>query len=691
MRNYFFIFFIFFSLTSYSQISVDINSPYDSPVYLIDNVLLGGGVTASNHNYQGDSVQIAFFDATNTSLGINTGIVMATGEVSVLDPSFTSTFPILPNTVTDPDLLNVANSVPPLLPSPHTNSFTVSSINDVAVLEFDFIPTSDSLSFNYVFGSEEYFAFENSQYNDVFGFFLSGPGISGPYSSPSYHPNGSINLAIVPGSNPPLPITISSVNSVTPINSQFFVDNQGGLDTIAYADGYTTVLTANATVQCGETYHIRLAIADGSDSGLSSFVWLQAGSFSSPVLEVVDDLGLDSTVLEIPCNSNVTLTANGGVGATYEWYDQSGNIFSTNNVVTVGNGTYWVTATSFGCPVISDTLTVISQSAPVVELGNDITIDCNSTVLLDPNISGGSGVYNYLWNNNSTSNTLNTGGGFYSVIVTDDQTGCYGEDSINITEDQPPNTVISGGGSICSDGSTVQINFLYDGLIPWDLQYFNQTDTFLQTNIQTANYSITTSTSGTYQILNVLDYNDCMSNYSGQAIVQVNQMPEAVLSPDSYILYIGDTLLIQLPEDYSYYQWFDQNNDSISNSSVLSIYQAGDYYVYVEDQNGCFDYSNSVTVDEVPRTELYVPNTFTPNADWHNEVFTVYGKNIKEYSLKIFNRWGDLLFESNDIQKHWDGYFKGRKVDENKYLYYIEIIGEDDVLFTKSGIINLIY
>ena len=691
MRNYFFIFFIFFSLTSYSQISVDVNSPYDSPVYLIDNVLLGGGVTASNHNYQGDSVQIAFFDATNTSLGINTGIVMATGEVSVLDPSFTSTFPILPNTVTDPDLLNVANSVPPLLPSPHTNSFTVSSINDVAVLEFDFIPTSDSLSFNYVFGSEEYFAFENSQYNDVFGFFLSGPGISGPYSSPSYHPNGSINLAIVPGSNPPLPITISSVNSVTPINSQFFVDNQGGLDTIAYADGYTTVLTANATVQCGETYHIRLAIADGSDSGLSSFVWLQAGSFSSPVLEVVDDLGLDSTVLEIPCNSNVTLTANGGVGATYEWYDQSGNIFSTNNVVTVGNGTYWVTATSFGCPVISDTLTVISQSAPVVELGNDITIDCNSTVLLDPNISGGSGVYNYLWNNNSTSNTLNTGGGFYSVIVTDDQTGCYGEDSINITEDQPPNTVISGGGSICSDGSTVQINFLYDGLIPWNLQYFNQTDTFLQTNIQTANYSITTSTSGTYQILNVLDYNDCMSNYSGQAIVQVNQMPEAVLSPDSYILYIGDTLLIQLPEDYSYYQWFDQNNDSISNSSVLSIYQAGDYYVYVEDQNGCFDYSNSVTVDEVPRTELYVPNTFTPNADWHNEVFRVYGKNIKEYSLKIFNRWGDLLFESNDIQKHWDGYFKGRKVDENKYLYYIEIIGEDDVLFTKSGIINLIY
>ena len=691
MKNIISVFFLLFSFISYAQITVDISAPYDSPTFLIDDVLLGGGVTASNHSYQGDSVQIGYFDATNTSLGINTGIVMATGEVSVLDPLFTSTFPFLPNTVTDPDLLNVANSVPPLLPAPHTNSFTVSSINDVAILEFDFIPTSDSLSFNYVFGSEEYFAFENSQYNDVFGFFLSGPGINGPFSSPSYHPNGSINLAIVPGSNPPLPITISSVNSVTPINSQYFVDNQGGLDTIAYADGYTTVLTANALVQCGETYHIRLAIADGSDQGLSSFVWLQEGSFASPVLEVVDDLGLDSTVLEIPCNSSVTLTANGGVGATYEWYDLSGNIFSTNSDVTVGNGTYWVTATSFGCPVISDTLTVISQSAPNVSLGNDYNIECNSTTILNPIVNGGSGVYNYSWSNNSNDSIIDVGGGTYYVLVTDNQTGCYGEDTINISEEGPPNTVISGGGSICDDGSTVEIIFTYDGLIPWNLQYYNETDSFSQSNLQTATYSIITSVPGNYQILNVQDFNDCISNFSGTVSVDLNQMPEAILNPEEYTLYIGDTLYLQLSQNYSLYQWFDSNNDSISTNSILSVYQAGEYYVYVEDQNGCSDFSNNVIVNEVPRTEIYVPNSFTPNADWHNEVFVVYGKNIKTYSMKIFDRWGDLLFESDDIQKHWDGYFNGRKVEENRYLYYIEIIGEDDVLFDKSGIINVIY
>ena len=134
-------------------------------------------------------------------------------------------------------------------------------------------------------------------------------------------------------------------------------------------------------------------------------------------------------------------------------------------------------------------------------------------------------------------------------------------------------------------------------------------------------------------------------------------MPEAILSPDDYILYTGDTLYLQLSENYSLYQWFDSNNDSISTKSILSVYQAGEYYVYVEDQNGCSDYSNNVVVNEVPRTELYVPNSFTPNSDWHNEVFVIYGENIKQYSMKIFDRWGDLLFESDDIQKHWDGYY----------------------------------
>ena len=168
-----------------AQIVIDNNPPNDSPVWLIDNVLLGGGVTATNHSYQGDSAQIGWFDAVNTNLGIDEGIVLCTGDIYALDPINGGGFPLIANTVTDPDLLAVANSVPGMI----GQTFTVSSINDVAVLEFDFVASSNLLEFNYAFGSQEYFGFENTQYNDVFGFFLSGPGIVGPWSSPAAFPN----------------------------------------------------------------------------------------------------------------------------------------------------------------------------------------------------------------------------------------------------------------------------------------------------------------------------------------------------------------------------------------------------------------------------------------------------------------------------------------------------------------------
>ena len=230
MKNNLLIFLSFFILAEMqAQIIIDNTPPYDDPTWLINNQLLGGGVTLAplagpngspptpyqSPTYKGEPLQIGWFNAVNTNLGIDSGIVICTGDIYALDPDTVSSFPILPPTVTDPDLLNVAQSVPGLI----GQSFTVTSVNDIAVLEFDFKPTSDSLKFRYVFGSQEYFAYENTQYNDVFGFFLSGPGITGPYYAPSDsttvpptpNPFGSINLAIVPNSNPPLPITISSI------------------------------------------------------------------------------------------------------------------------------------------------------------------------------------------------------------------------------------------------------------------------------------------------------------------------------------------------------------------------------------------------------------------------------------------------------------------------------------------------
>ena len=282
----------------FAQITVSNSAPYNTANQLINNVLLGGGVSANNTSMFGDAIQIGFFNGVNTNLGLDSGIVMSTGDIADLDPTSFGGGNTPMNTNTDPDLLNVANSVPPLINQP----FFVSGIFDVATIEFDFIPTSDTVSFNYVFGSNEYLTWVNSEYNDVFGFFISGPGITGPYSSPAGFPNGSINIATVPNSTPPLPITISSVNNV--LNSQYYIDNQFTFPQTVSCNGFTTLFNATTIVQCGETYHIRLALADGSDSNLDSWVFLEAGSFSSNgSVSVSSGIAEGDTLLYEGCNA----------------------------------------------------------------------------------------------------------------------------------------------------------------------------------------------------------------------------------------------------------------------------------------------------------------------------------------------------------------------------------------------------
>ena len=169
---------------------------------------------------------------------------------------------------------------------------TGSGTNDAVVLEFDFIPIGDTVKFNYVFGSEEYPEFVNGGFNDAFGFFLSGPGIAGPYS------NNATNIALVPGTT--TPVTIDNVNSGS--NPSYYVDNtiNTGAQSIQF-DGYTTVMTAIGVVQCGVQYHIKIAIADVGDASYDSGVFIEGGSFSSNTVTLssnIDINGNDSILYE---------------------------------------------------------------------------------------------------------------------------------------------------------------------------------------------------------------------------------------------------------------------------------------------------------------------------------------------------------------------------------------------------------
>ncbi len=158
---------------------------------------------------------------------------------------------------------------------------TASRTCDAAALEFDFVPAGSVVSFQYVFASDEYNEFVNSEYNDVFAFMISGPGILPDAGS------NKANFALVPGPVPGTasPVSINTVNNgpfndgVGATNPQLFVNNDVGVGTIqTQADGLTTVLTLQATVTPGQTYHMKLAIADAADHFYDSWVLIKANS-----------------------------------------------------------------------------------------------------------------------------------------------------------------------------------------------------------------------------------------------------------------------------------------------------------------------------------------------------------------------------------------------------------------------------
>jgi hypothetical protein len=226
--------------------------------------LVGSGVSFSNVSYVGtppftptaQAASAGTFTGGQDSVGFDQGVILSTGLAkSVVGKStdFASTDRGQPG---DADLdKNIGI----------TGTGTTS--HDATVLEFDFVPTGATLTFQYVFGSEEYNEFVGTEFNDTFAFFLNGK-----------------NVALIPGTN--TPVAINNVNLQT--NSQFYRDNDpadfgGNAGPIPTAlNGLTTVLNVTASVNPGVNNHIKLAIEDVGDGVFDSDVFIKAGSFSSP-------------------------------------------------------------------------------------------------------------------------------------------------------------------------------------------------------------------------------------------------------------------------------------------------------------------------------------------------------------------------------------------------------------------------
>jgi gliding motility-associated-like protein len=275
-----------------------------TPQQLVNQKLLGGGVIATNITYTGNPKSIGFFKTTNKpnpwpankdSLGLDSGLFLTTGVWDAVSSSVS--LPIGQSIFSQPTSTNhsFGSSGQSLDPDLLAAS-GVSSINDAAILEFDFEPQGDKLEFKFIMASEEYNEYVASFF-DVFGFFVNGINVT----------LAKTNIALVP--NTSIPVTIGNVNNgpspnsnVAPFgptassgpcnNCNYYRDNWDSKVNFVY-NGMTKVLTAKLNVECGKKYHIKIAIADAIDGAFDSGVFIEANSFKSSQLLISSGTNLD--------------------------------------------------------------------------------------------------------------------------------------------------------------------------------------------------------------------------------------------------------------------------------------------------------------------------------------------------------------------------------------------------------------
>lgn len=357
---------MFISVLSFGQITV---TQTQTPQELVDNVLSGNGVVISNVSYntslpnaQVVQTMVGYFNNNGTAFPIPEGVVMATGDaINALGPNVgggsTNNNGVTVPDPSDPDLAAIGTA----------------TMNNECILEFDFIPSGDTIVFNYIFASDEYHEYSTSSFNDGFGFFISGPGFAGPYT------NGGENIAIIPGTT--LPVTMNNLNNGSSnagpcVNCAFLTDNTGGAD-VEY-DAFTTTMQASASVVCGQTYHIKLAIADAGDTSFDSAVFLEANSFSSN--------GADISILPVDLNGDPLINNElyeGCTGAQIVMVNPAGYTDSTYvvNITISGtatNGTdYSALNSSYIIPPGQDSLTI------TIDALADVLAEVTETLIIE--------------------------------------------------------------------------------------------------------------------------------------------------------------------------------------------------------------------------------------------------------------------------------------------------------------------
>ncbi len=629
---------------SAGSIAVAENPTYNlmTPEQLVRNVLVTGCLQTSNIKYgyykkntgntwtwvdhvwstiPGDR-QMGYFEKGTSNFPIDKGLILATGKISSA---------MGPNTVGNKSdkMVSAAND-------PDLSKITAKTMYDASTLEFDFVPAGNTLEFKYIFTSEEYIEYCETEFNDAFGFFLSGPGISGTFS------NNAVNLATIPGN---IPVSINTIhpagtninNVVFPAeNETYYMSNPSGSLTMQY-DGGTVTLTATYNVTACSTYHIKLSVADASDQQWDGAVFLQAKSFNSEPVTITSinpDYGATdfsnifegckpmhltfergTTELSEPLliqlqysgtavNGVDVLTSSGEplpseitipIGQTKVTLDY----YAVADGVSEGSETFEI-QTLQSCPCDPNAVYILKEirinETPVSVTAQANNILCNGTSagVITVGASIGSGNYLYSLNGGTWQNSNLFSGlsqGTYNVSVKDIGSCAVPAYLGNIVLGAPAIIQANAGAdvSICS-GTTTQLNGSGGVIYSWSPR------------IGLSNYSIpnpiASPTSTTTYTLTVTDANNICTS-TDQVVITVNPSPTILISPPSAEICAGSNLTLTASGGTSYL-W--NPTGATTSEIIITPYSNSSYSVIGTSLNGCKGIASvDVVVKPIPQ------------------------------------------------------------------------------------------
>ncbi|CAM3550727.1 T9SS type B sorting domain-containing protein [Zobellia roscoffensis] len=666
-------------LSSYGlwgQISVD-DTSY-SVEELVKDVLINSNCAETTNYTSKTGLEeglngIGYFKANDSGFPFEEGIVLSTGRAKLAEgPNNDIHDGGSENWPGDADLRSITGS---------------DALYNASYIQFDFVPHTNHISFNFLFASEEYQENFQCTFGDVFAFILTdAQGIS-------------TNLAVIPNNKLPVSVTTirPGVEGECGARNITYFDKINGLGSAISFHGQTTSLTAESPVVPNSSYTIKLVIADNRDSKVDSAVFLEAGSFLLGY-----DLGENRTVASgNPACINETIALDATVeGVTdYKWYKNDVEITDWSGVSQVAvteSGAYSVELVFSESCVATGTLEAEFIPAPVIDAEPDslffCDVDANGNEVVDLTVNGqyilggqDINVYQVTYylsleeaeafenaiENPETYELKKAKETVYARISSGNS--CYEVTAFEVsllgldfqTELQEEYILCLG-----ANAETLEpLPVLSTGLSPaiYKFTWYRESVSADNLIVGATDASYTASEEGTY----VVSLQNIELGCEFPLYTQVVTSPQAEVFE---VVFISDPFtdnnIVDITAEGQGSYLYSVDDSNFSSEHRFENLSPGEHVAYITDIHNCSVLSKEFMVVDYPKF-------FTPNGDGVNDVWSIVGfPQIEDPAVSIYNQYGALLHQLNG-NFGWDGTFNGKNAPSSDYWFKVE--------YTKDG------